>query len=120
MSVVVKNDKKLEEYGKDMYNSNENYKNIVNFMEDSEFQKFFETNFNNLISTKTTLMFMKLYQHIGNIAKVSGAKLSEYEKLGVMDKLIKNTRSRQDLIKSMNYQWSSDYEFISNCLKDKE
>lgn len=87
-----------ENYGKKLYQTNSNYRNIVNVMEHPEFRKFFGTHFQNLSTTKTILMFMKLYEAIEKKSKIP---LNGYQKIAIVDQIIKNRQIRQEIVKGL-------------------
>ena len=102
--VCKKNDGELEKIGKSMYNSNDNYRNLANVMEHPEFKIFFDKNFNDWNSTKTILMMMKLYH---SMEKESDKELSVYEKIGILDNVIKDSEMRQNVVKAIQ-NWTTN------------
>lgn len=85
----------IDEYGKKLYQTNENYKQIVNVMEHLEFKDFFNKHFNNLENAKAILMFMKLYQTIENSYST---ELNPYQKIAILDGMIKDKDTRQHIV----------------------
>ena len=80
--------------GKQLYKQNENYRTIANCMEHPEFRKLFDTYFSNIDDIKTILLFLKLYQ---KIEKTSTIQLNGYQKLSILDGIIKNRELRQKI-----------------------
>ena len=78
--------------GKKLYNQNENYRNLVNCLEHPEFRKFFDTYFSDENEIKVILMFMKLYN---KIEKSSPVELNGYQKISILDNLMKNRDFRR-------------------------
>ena len=77
-----------------MYKQNENYRTITNCMEHPEFRKLFDDNFSNWDNIKNILMFLKLYQEI---EKLSPVELNRYQKLSILDSIIKDRELRHDI-----------------------
>lgn len=95
----------MEKNGKKLYNTNDTYKSIANLMEHPEFRKFFDKHFSNWDDIKTILMFLKLYQEIDTILPVN---LNGYQKIFILDSLIKTTKTRREICK----------KFINNIKTD--
>jgi hypothetical protein len=85
---------KLEKNGKQLYNQNEYYQNIVNLMEHPEFRKLFDAHFFEWENIQLIVMFMKLYEHI---EKSSTIKLNGYQKLYLVDRVMKTRHLRQQI-----------------------
>ena len=102
--VCENNNGELEEVGRSIYRSNDNYRNLANVMEHPEFKCFFDDNFKDWTSARTTLMIMKLYQ---SIEKDSSKKLSGYEKIAIVDSVINDSKMRQNVVKAIN-EWAGD------------
>jgi len=85
----------IDQYGKKLYQTNENYKQLANVMEHPEFKEFFDKHFDTLDNTKTILMFIKLYQ---NIEKSYITELNPYQKIAILDGLIKDKDNRQEIV----------------------
>ena len=75
-----------EKFGKKLYKQNENYRAIANLMENEEFRKFYDNNFSNWYDIKTILVFLKVYEEIEKCSQVS---LNSYQKLHILDQIIK-------------------------------
>lgn len=93
-----------EKNGRNLYNTNDTYKSIANVMEHPEFRTFFNKNFSDWDDVKTILMFLKLYQEIETSFP---AKLNGYQKISILDSLIKNKDIRRDICSK-----------FSKCLKE--
>lgn len=92
--------------GKKLYKQNKNYRNLANCFEHPEFREFFDTYFSNENDIKVILVFMKLYKEI---EKSSPIELNGYQKLSILDSLVKNRDFRRQIYnKSIN-----DMKFIS-------
>ena len=63
-------------------------------MEHPEFRKLFDENFSNWNNIKNILMFLKLYQEI---EKLSPVELNGYQKLSILDSIIKDRELRHDI-----------------------
>jgi hypothetical protein len=63
-------------------------------MEHPEFRKLFDENFSNLDNIKNILMFLKLYQEI---EKLSPVELNGYQKLSILDSIIKDRELRHNI-----------------------
>jgi hypothetical protein len=83
-----------ETKGKHLYKQNNNYRNIANVMENPEFREFFDTHFSTWDNTKVILMFMKLYK---DIEKASPVNLNGYQKISMIDMLMKDKNLRRRL-----------------------
>ena len=92
-----------EEKGRRLYRENEFYRNVANVMEHPEFKKFFDSHFQDWTSTQAILMFLKLYQ---TIEKQSSQPLSGYQKIAIVDDIIKDSDMRQEVVKRLR-SWSS-------------
>jgi hypothetical protein len=90
------------ESGKKLYKYNENYKYIANFMENPDFRQFYNNNFSNWIDVKNIVMFFKIYEEIENRSTVP---LNSYQKLDILDKIIKNGEMRKKVCQEIT-DWS--------------
>lgn len=88
----------IENTGKELYKKNKTYQNIVNCIEHPEFRKLFDNHFKDISSLKTILMFLKVYE---SVEKMSPIQLSPYQKLAIMDKMIKDSDIRQEIVKNV-------------------
>ena len=83
-----------EKNGKNLYKKNKTYRLLANCLENPDFQQLFNNHFNTLDNLKVILMFMKLYSQIG---KNSPIELNGYQKLAIMDKLMKDKDFRKKI-----------------------
>lgn len=83
-----------EKDGKKLYKQNETYKLLANCLENPDFQKLFNNHFDTLDNLKVILMFMKLYNQIGKNYPI---ELNGYQKLSIMDKLMKDKDFRRKI-----------------------
>ncbi len=88
-----------ERIGRQLYKQNKNYQVIANCMENPEFRKMFDEHFSDLDSLKTILIFLKLYQ---KIEKSSHVELSGYQKITIMDSIVKDRRLRHEICKEVS------------------
>ena len=88
-----------ERIGKMLYKQNKNYRTIANVMEHPEFRNFFKENFSNWDSVKTVIMFLKLYEEI---EKVSPVDLNGYQKLSILDTIMKDRELRREICRDVN------------------
>lgn len=80
--------------GKNLYKQNETYRLIANCLENPDFKKLFNKYFDTLENFKVIFMFMNIYNQIGKNYPI---ELNSYQKLYVMDKLIKDTDFRSKI-----------------------
>ena len=90
-----------EKIGKHLYKQNENYRAIVNCMEHPEFRKLFDDHFSTLDDLKNILLFLKLYREI---EKFSPVELNGYQKLSILDDIIKDRKLRREICKEVTNQ----------------
>lgn len=83
-----------EKNGKQLYKTNKNYRTLANVMEHPEFRKFFDSNFKDWIDIKNIIMFLKIYQ---GIEKTSPVELNGYQKLSILDGIIKDSELRHSI-----------------------
>lgn len=100
MSEIVEIDKKSETQGRLIYQNNKHYRKLLNVMEHPEFKEFFELYMKDWETTKTMLMFMKLYETLTK----SFPKSTPYQRLFILKTLINDTKLRPKIIKSME-EW---------------
>lgn len=85
-----------EKNGKKLYKQNKNYQLIANCMEHPEFRKLFDDHFSTWDNVKNILMFLKLYQ---KIEKSSPVELNGYQKLSILDGIMKDSDLRHKICK---------------------
>ena len=83
-----------EKSGRELYKNNKNYRTIANCMEYPEFRKMFDDNDPQII-----LLFLKLYQKIDEISTV---ELSSYQKLALLDSIMKDKHMRREICNGVN------------------
>ena len=83
-----------EQHGKTLYKQNDNYRVIANCLEHPEFRKLFDKHFDTWDNIRTIVMFMKLYDEIG---KASPIELNGYQKLSIMDNIMKDGKFRREI-----------------------
>lgn len=89
----------LEKKGRAIYQKNEYFRGLANNLEHPEFRSFFNENFDDWTSIKTTIMFMKAYE---TIEKISPTQLSGYQKIAILKNWINNGEIRRELVKAIN------------------
>lgn len=107
MTELIKYDKSLpemEEQGRKLYRINKNYRNIATVMEDPEFRNFYTKYMDDLVSIRTIMMFLKLYEKIEKKSKI---QLTPYQKIFVLDQIMRNGKIRENMAKYI-MKWSSD------------
>ena len=98
----------IDKLGKELYDSNENYKQLVNLMEQPEFRRFYNQNFEDVDSVKTFIMFMKIYE---GVEKYSEVELTPYEKIAIVDKIIHDSKKRKEICKGIQ-EWFKQVDYI--------
>lgn len=83
-----------EKNGKKLYKINETYRLLANCLENQDFQKLFTKHFDTLDNLKVIVIFMKLYNQIGQNSPI---ELNGYQKLAIMDKLMKDKDFRRKI-----------------------
>jgi hypothetical protein len=88
-----------EDIGKNLYKQNKNYQMMTNCFEHPEFRKFFDTYFVDENDIKIMFMFISLYREI---EKKSPVKLNGYQKISILDNIIKNSNYRHQICQNIN------------------
>lgn len=83
-----------EKNGISLYRDNKNYRAMANLLEHPEFRNFFDENFKSYEHIETILMFINLYKEI---EKSSPVDLNGYQKLSILDRIIKNADFRREI-----------------------
>ena len=78
--------------GKKLYKQNKHYKAIANVMEHPLFREFFDQYFSSPTDIETILGFLKVYKEI---EKTSPIELNGYQKLSILDNIMKDSYYRQ-------------------------
>lgn len=89
----------VEVAGKKLYKQNENYRILANCFEHPEFRKFFDTYFSDENDIKFVLMIVNLYKEI---EKSSPVELNGYQKLSILDSVLKDQDFRRKLCEYSN------------------
>lgn len=84
----------LENYGRQLYQKNEFYRNLTNVMEHPEFKTFFDNFFKDPHHLKTIFMFMNMYSELTK----EQFDLSGYQKIAIIKKTFDDSQSRQKLV----------------------
>lgn len=107
MNELVQHDEQLssvEKRGQKLYKSNPNYRNIATVMEHPEFRNFYDTYMSDLFTTKTILMFLKLYEMI---EEHSSVELTPYQKITILHEIMNSKEMRSKTIDCMQ-NWSNN------------
>jgi hypothetical protein len=83
--------KKLEADGKRIYQSNDFFRSLANLMEHPEFKPVFKKHFNSWDDIKLFVMFLKVYDRIGD----QFPDFTGYHKLSLVKTLIDTSKSRR-------------------------
>ena len=93
---------KMEEKGKQIYKQNQHFRRLTHIMEHPEFREFFDEYMNDWESTKTIIMFMKIYEAI---EKHSDVQLSPYQKIAIVKDVVDDHELRHKVCRGIN-EWS--------------
>lgn len=105
-----------EAKGRQIYKSNQHFRNVAEVMEHPEFRKFYEMYMEDWDSTRTILMFMKLYEAV---EKRSNMALTPYQKIAIVEKIMTTSDLRKEVVKGIR-EWSkSDVKFLEGSSLDK-
>lgn len=96
--IYDKDEKLTKKEGEKIYKSNENMRTISDVMEDRNFRKLFDENFNDWNDIKSVVMLMKTYQLIEN----SNENLDKHQKLYLLNSLIKDSDCRNKIAIEFN------------------
>lgn len=89
----------LDRRGRELYQTNENYRLLANVMEHPEFREFYGKFMQNWDTAKTIIMFMKIYEAIEIHSKI---KLTSYEKIAIVNNIIHDPEKRQKISQGIN------------------
>jgi hypothetical protein len=92
----------LEEKGRHIYQTNENFRRLANVMEHPEFREFFKLYMQDWESTKVIVMFMKMYEALEKHSKV---ELTPYQKLSIVKDVIDDSEMRQKVCQGIS-EWT--------------
>lgn len=127
ISPVINYDpEELERQGRIIYKSNDTLRNVMNVMEHPEFKKFFDKYFKDWETIKILIMFMKVYNSIGDSRtytvndvdnfseshvlspnNTTSSCLSPYQRIAILKNMIDDSGFRQQFIGNL-VQWSDD------------
>jgi hypothetical protein len=94
-----------EDKGRKIYQQNQHLRKLANVMEHPEFRDFFDTYMKDWDSTKTILMFMKVYEAI---EKHSSVGLSPYQKIAIVKDVIDDSEMRRKVVQGIQNWTSAD------------
>jgi hypothetical protein len=106
---LTKVDDKLEQKGKELYQTHQVFKDLANVMEHPEFKKFFNKYFESSGDAEAILMMMKVYQKLDEVPGIT-----PYQKVAAVDALYKDSNMRQKIIERFR-DWRSQSD---NLLED--
>ena len=86
-----------ERVGRELYQSNANYRLLANVMEHPEFRDFYDTFLADKHKREVALMFMNLYAELEN---KSLETMTGYQKIAIVDKLVKHPGVRRAICHS--------------------
>jgi hypothetical protein len=93
--------KESEKHGKHLYKQNNNYRNIANCLEHPEFRELFDNHFSSWDKVKDIFVFLKLYK---DIEKSSLIELNGYQKLSILDNIMKDKELRHNIYRDVHNQ----------------
>lgn len=93
-----------EEQGRQIYKTNQNYRNVAEVMEHPEFRKFYDMYMADWNSVQTVMIFMKLYE---TIEKRSSVPLTPYQKITFIKNVIETPELRSKIVNSIA-KWSNN------------
>lgn len=114
MNSLVKKNSNLEKRGRTIYKNNDHFQKIAHLMEHPEFRQFTEKYMNDWDTFRAMIMFMKIYKAI---EENSTTVLTPYEKLAVLEDIMRNSQMRNKICKGMS-DWLNNKLPISS-LSDK-
>jgi hypothetical protein len=91
----------VEQKGKQLYKNNSYFRSIADILEHPDFKLFFNEQFKDHDSTRSTIMFMKTYNEIEKISQPSQTPLNKYQKLSILYEVFNNGNIRQEIVKNM-------------------
>lgn len=105
----------IEEKGKQIYKQNQHFRRLAHIMEHPEFREFYDEYMKDWDSTKTIIMFMKIYEAI---EKHSDVQLSPYQKIAVVKDVVDDGELRHKICQGIN-EWSRGKEPFISLLGNK-
>jgi hypothetical protein len=85
------NRQEMEDDGKKIYQSNKFFRSLANLMEHPEFKSVFKEHFKSCDDIKLFVMFLKLYQKIGD----QFPDFNGYQKISLVKSLVETSSTRQ-------------------------
>jgi len=85
------NRQEMEDDGKKVYQSNKFFRSLANLMEHPEFKSVFKEHFKSWDDIKLFVMFLKLYQNIGD----QFPDFNGYQKISLVKSLVETSSTRQ-------------------------
>lgn len=85
------NRQEMEDDGKKIYQSNKFFRSLANLMEHPEFKSVFKEHFKSWNDIKLFVMFLKLYQKIGD----QFPDFNGYQKISLVKSLVETSSTRQ-------------------------
>ena len=92
----------LETEGKEIFHTNKFRGDIAQFMEHPESKRFYDEHLSNRIELEQVLLFMYVYNEISQ--KFKSYELNGLQKLGLLSRIMHNSRLRSEICKHMS-QW---------------
>ena len=86
----------LEKDGKNIYQTNNFFRSLANIMEHPQFREFCDTYIKDSHDIRMIVMFMKIYEMV----EARDNELNGYQKLSIVQSIIKNSKMRHMLIKA--------------------
>jgi hypothetical protein len=112
----ISNISSFEDKGKAIYQDNEHYRRLANFMEHPEFRHFYDNYMKDWNSVQMIMLFMKTYEAI---EKHSSMELNPYEKIAILKNMVENSDTRRKLCDGI-VEWSGKKSLLSSILDEKE
>jgi len=104
--------KQVDDKGKELYQTNEHFRNIATVMEHPEFRKFYDMYMTDAHSIETILLMMKLYEVVEK--KIKGP-VTPYQKIAIVNRIITDPKMRKNAVKSiLNWRREEQKKEIQN------
>jgi hypothetical protein len=114
MDQIISVPDNLEEKGRQIYKTNDNFRRLANVMEHPEFREFFKLYMQDWESSKMIIMFMKMYDALEKHSKV---ELSPYQKLSIIKDIIDDGEMRQKVCDGIS-EWTKTKHIL--LLREEE
>jgi hypothetical protein len=89
---------KVEEQGRKVYRQNKNLRTLSNLLEHPEFSRFIEDNTKDWVDIKNIILYIKIYQAIGECVPES----TSYQKLAVLKQIVDSPVLWRMVVKKYN------------------